>query len=150
MRDTVAAREVRIRELESLKRRIRLDSERKTPLPVDIQIYTLRMDEGDQLGTSLPHVSWGAPHCRGNLNDITLGEHREIVCDECGHVVCRLAAADLRQPVWSTPVLTTIPHSSLGATDCCGCFDVTLHGNETQIISNKCDTLISTVPMAVL
>jgi hypothetical protein len=53
------------------------------------------VNDNRKIKTVLPHASWGAPHCAGNLSTITSGARAEIVCVECGHVVVRVAAAEL-------------------------------------------------------
>jgi uncharacterized protein (DUF983 family) len=42
---------------------------------------------------------------------------------------------------------TTIPHSSFGARDCCGCLDGII---EATIVCNECGAVLRTVPAAEL
>jgi hypothetical protein len=45
---------------------------------------------------------------------------------------------------------TTLPHSSFGAPDCCGCLNAIVGGNQAEIICNECDRLVRTVPVSDL
>jgi hypothetical protein len=122
------------------------------PLAFVIRDYTWDVGEEDELKTAMAHASWGAPHCRGHLVGMIRGDEADIVCDECSHVVCSMAAADL-QAILSQMEhtrLTTIPHSSFGDEECCGCLDAVIDGDQAVIQCNECNAVIRNVPVADL
>src|SRR5262245_12223690 len=45
------------------------------------------VDEGNIVGSTLPHSDFGDPDCCGCLNGIVRGDQADIVCSECGNVV---------------------------------------------------------------
>lgn len=45
---------------------------------------------------------------------------------------------------------TTIPHSSFGNQECCGCLNGVIRGDVADIVCNECATVIRTVPAADL
>lgn len=45
---------------------------------------------------------------------------------------------------------TTIPHSSFGAKECCGCLNAVIRGDQADIVCNECDAVIQTVPAVEL
>ena len=102
--------------------------------------------------TAIPHADWGAPHCRGTLKGIARGDQAQMVCGECEHIVCTVAADDLQAIItrMRNTRVTTIPHQDFGDPDCCGCLDCTIRGDETDIICNECGTLIRTIPTGEL
>jgi hypothetical protein len=42
-------------------------------------------------------------------------------------------------------VVTTLPHSSFGAPDCCGCLNGIIRGDQADTMCNECDFIIRTV-----
>lgn len=110
------------------------------------------MTEPRETSTDLPHTAWGAPHCAGNLSTITTDDRAEIICGECGHVVVRVPVADLPATLhrMENTRLTTLPHSSFGDDDCCGCLEGFMRGDEADVICGECGALIRTVPTADL
>ena len=81
--------------------------------------YTEAVDEPHEANTVLRHASWGAPRCDGQLTAMIAGDRAVIVCGECGHIVVRVAAADLAATLhrMQNTRLTTMPHSSFGDDD---------------------------------
>ena len=51
---------------------------------------------------------------------------------KCGYVVCSVSAAELQstRTLMENTRITTIPHSSFGDPDCCGCLDPFIGGDE--------------------
>jgi hypothetical protein len=47
-------------------------------------------------------------------------------------------------------VETTLPHSSFGAPDCCGCLNGIIRGDQANIVCNECDSVVRTVRSADL
>jgi hypothetical protein len=47
-------------------------------------------------------------------------------------------------------IATTLPHSSFGDPDCCGCLNGILRGDQADIVCNECDFVVRTVPTAEL
>src|SRR5713226_8156600 len=47
-------------------------------------------------------------------------------------------------------VETTLPHSSFGGPDCCGCLNGIIRGDQADIVCNECEAVIRTVPVADL
>jgi uncharacterized protein with PIN domain len=45
---------------------------------------------------------------------------------------------------------TTIPHSSFGVEDCCGCLNAVIRGDVAEIACNECGAVIQAVPAAEL
>lgn len=45
---------------------------------------------------------------------------------------------------------TTLPHSSFGNPDCCGCLNAFLRGDRAEIICNECEVVVRTVAIADL
>jgi hypothetical protein len=41
---------------------------------------------------------------------------------------------------------TTLPHSEFGDSDCCGCLNGIICGEQAAIVCNECDAVIRTVP----
>src|SRR5687767_935417 len=112
--------------------------------------YTEAENESRGAQTPLTHASWGAPHCAGSLSTINSGARTEIVCGESAHVVVRVAAADLPATLhrMENTRLTTMPHSSFGADDCCGCLEGFVRGDEADTICGEGGALIRAVPTA--
>ena len=44
--------------------------------------------------------------------------------------------------------LPLVPHSFIGAPDCCGCLYVQVEGDQAEIICNECSAVIRTLPVA--
>jgi hypothetical protein len=45
---------------------------------------------------------------------------------------------------------TTLPHSSFGDPDCCGCLNGFVRGDQADIVCNECNVVIYTIPAADL
>lgn len=45
---------------------------------------------------------------------------------------------------------TTLPHSSFGDPDCCGCLNGVVRGDQAHLVCNECGALIRTVPVSDL
>jgi hypothetical protein len=45
---------------------------------------------------------------------------------------------------------TTLPHSSFGDPDCCGCLNGFIRGDLADIVCNECNAVIRTIPVAEL
>jgi hypothetical protein len=45
---------------------------------------------------------------------------------------------------------TTLPHSSFGDPDCCGCLNGLVRGDQADIICNECESVVRTVPASSL
>ncbi len=45
---------------------------------------------------------------------------------------------------------TTLPHSSFGDPDCCGCLNGIICGDQADIVCNECEAIVRTVPVADL
>ena len=41
--------------------------------------------------------------------------------------------------------MTTMPHQSFGASNCCGCLNAVTRGDEADIVCGECDAIIRTV-----
>ena len=47
-------------------------------------------------------------------------------------------------------IRTTLPHSSFGNPDCCGCLNGFMRGDQADIVCNECNAVIRAVPAADL
>jgi hypothetical protein len=94
----------------------------------------------------------GSPSCPGYLNAVTARDEAQIICGECGGLAYVGPAASLEATLTRMrhTRLTTMPHQSFGAADCCGCLNAVTRGDEADIICGECDALIRTVPVADL
>jgi hypothetical protein len=55
------------------------------------------MAKEQEMKTTLPHSSFGAPTCCGYLDGFVRGRRAETVCNECNAVIWKLPSAELRQ-----------------------------------------------------
>ena len=106
------------------------------------------MDPTDGLLTELPHAAWGSPSCRGFLNAVKHGDSAQLVCGECGDLAYVGEASTLDATItrMKHTRLTTMPHASFGAPDCCGCLNAVARGDEVDIICGECGAIAHTVP----
>jgi hypothetical protein len=47
-------------------------------------------------------------------------------------------------------LVSTLPHSSFGDPDCCGCLNGILRGDQADIVCNECASVVRTVPSVEL
>jgi hypothetical protein len=90
------------------------------------------------------------PRCRG----ISLGKGRYSGC-AYGYRDWAPFSGPRDCPVCNSsgiegPVETTLPHSSFGDEDCCGCLTGIVRGEVVEIACNECGAVIRTVPVTEL
>jgi hypothetical protein len=119
----------------------------------DIREWRLEpLDPTQGVLTDLPHSAWGSPSCLGYLSAITRGNEAQIICSECGGIAYVGPSARLDETInrMKCTRMTTIPHESFGAPECCGCLNAVTRGDQADIICGECDATIRTVPVADL
>jgi hypothetical protein len=55
------------------------------------------IEDGNVIGTAIPHADFGDPECRGCLVGSVVGDQAGIVCNECAAVIRKLSAPDMQQ-----------------------------------------------------
>jgi hypothetical protein len=72
----------------------------------------------------------------------------DSVCETVTRRNCRIAI--LKDVDDEHVVVTTLPHSSFGDSDCCGCLNGIIRGDQADIVCNDCQTVVRSLPTAAL
>lgn len=102
---------------------------------------TQSVDEGDSIGTILPHSDFGDPQCCGCLYGVVHGHTARIVCNECGVVVRKVSASEL-QRTFDEMELTL----DLVSAKCPHCGSVNLFPGFTEVVAYVCRDCGKAVP----